>query len=456
MRNHFDHAKSIQHEDPSWFALRNAVYAAGCRCVLAKDLSVSFVDAEAQSWQLFENALSVFTDLIFGHSGLTAVQALIVMVSSIASKMSMICLVLTLCPMQVFYTEGLGSPALEDPLCTNAVHLAQIKGLHREPSKSWGLSDSDVQTRNWLWWAIYCVEKQIAFRNGRPSVIDDDNISTTIPSAAPPGSTINVEIFTFMIKHAQISAQISRRVMSVTAFKQSATEAVKTVHDIHNQLEDLAKSAPPYLKVNIPVQPNDYMRPYRVYAVHLHFAIYGSLMATHIILFYPWISVWFGTKSDPTFQNQVTISAAAIANAARKIILVLRSLTTDVGIPAAIAFHYPMYAHINLFIYTLEYPSLSTALGDLALLDMCAGHFGHIELVTSSEVSFHFPRESAVLAAKTVKAAQGKAKDTATAASTQLAGTPTFGRAITTTNILDSGGAERQRLRSVPYEMVQV
>lgn len=358
--------------------------------------------------------------------------------------------------MQAFYTEGLGSPALEYPLCTNAVHLAQAKGLHREPSKSWGLSDSDVQTRNWLWWAIYCVEKQIAFRSGRPSVIDDDNISTTIPTAAPPGSTINVEIFTFMIKHAQISAQISRRVMSVTAFKQSATEAIETVHDIHNQLEDLAKSVPPYLKVDTPVQPNDYRRPYRVLAVYLHFAIYGSLMATHIIFFYPWISIWFGTESNPTFQNQVTRSAETIANAARKIILVLRSLTTDVGIPAAIAFYYPMYAHINLFIYTLRYPSLSTALGDLALLDICAGHFGHIELVTSSGVSFHFPRESAVLASKTVKAAQGKAKDAATIASTPLAGTPTFGGAIITGNIRNSGGAEGQRLGSVPYGMVQV
>jgi hypothetical protein len=97
LRDHFDQAESVQHEDPSWFALRHAVYAAGCRCVLAKDPSVSFVDAEAQSWQLFENTLSVFTDLIFGHSGLTAVQALTVMVS-VDSEMLMICLVLISCP----------------------------------------------------------------------------------------------------------------------------------------------------------------------------------------------------------------------------------------------------------------------------------------------------------------------------------------------------------------------
>ena len=69
-------------EDPSWFALRNAVYAAGYRYVLSRDTSVSFVTAQAQAWQYFKNALSVFTELLFGHSGVTAVQALAVMVRS--------------------------------------------------------------------------------------------------------------------------------------------------------------------------------------------------------------------------------------------------------------------------------------------------------------------------------------------------------------------------------------
>ncbi|KIX06764.1 uncharacterized protein Z518_04740 [Rhinocladiella mackenziei CBS 650.93] len=394
LRAHFDPHGALPVEDSSWFALRNIVYAAGCRCVLANDPTVSFVDADAQVTQFFHNALSVFSEIIFGHSGFTAVQALALM---------------------TFFAEGLGSPAVEYPLCTNAVQLAQAKGLHREPSKSWGLPQSDVLNRSWLWWAIYCLEKQIAFRSGRPSVIDDDNISTPIPTKAPPGSTIDVEVFTLIIKHAQISAQISRRIMSVEAFKQSSAEAMDTIHDIHRQLLDLLESIPPQLQVKNAVRHEYPANSRRVHTIYLHFAIYGSLMATHIIFFYPWISLRFGTESDPKFQNQVVSSSETIATAARQIILVLRSITTDVAIPAWLAFYYPMYAHINLFVYILRYPSLSTARADLALLDICAGHFGHVEHVTNSEISFHFPRESAVLCSRMVKAVKGTEKENATA-----------------------------------------
>ena len=66
---------------PCWFALRNVVYAAGCRCILSKDSSVPFVDAQAQAWKFFENAMSALRDLLFFPAGLTAVQALALMVS---------------------------------------------------------------------------------------------------------------------------------------------------------------------------------------------------------------------------------------------------------------------------------------------------------------------------------------------------------------------------------------
>ena len=69
-------------EDPCWYALRNVVYATGCRKILAQDPSASFTHAQAQAWGFFENALSVLRDLVFFPTGLTGVQALALMVSS--------------------------------------------------------------------------------------------------------------------------------------------------------------------------------------------------------------------------------------------------------------------------------------------------------------------------------------------------------------------------------------
>ena len=80
LRQHFRQDQYSQTEDPSWFALRNTVYATGCRCLLANSTSLTFEEVENKAWQLFCNALSVFGGMIFSHSGLTAIQALTLMV----------------------------------------------------------------------------------------------------------------------------------------------------------------------------------------------------------------------------------------------------------------------------------------------------------------------------------------------------------------------------------------
>ncbi|KAK4947873.1 hypothetical protein LTR10_013381 [Elasticomyces elasticus] len=366
LRTHLAQIGPHQAEDPSWFALRNIVYALGCRSLVAKDPSLSFLQAGKRSRAFFQNALSVIGEMILGRSGFTAVQALVLM---------------------GFYAEGLGSPAVEYPLAINAVQLALARGLHRAPSRSWNLPEADMLTRSWLWWAVYCLEKRIVQRSGRPSTIDDDNISTSIPTQAPPGSSINVEVFTLFIKNAQISSQIANRIMSVRALRQSPTEAMQTVRDIHSQLQRLLESIPPDLQEKL--YPST---PRHLYSIYLHFSIWGNFMATHIIFFYPWVAVRFGSESDPAVRNQIIHSAETVAYAARQIILVLRSITMDAAIPHWLAFYFPIYAHTNLLVYILMNPSRKSATGDLALLDVCAGHFGHVEHASNTEISFHFPR----------------------------------------------------------------
>ena len=81
LRHHFRTIQSGQKdEDAAWYALRNIVYAAGCRCALANDGSVSFLEAQWQAFSCFQNALSVFNELIFAYTGLTGVRVLTIMV----------------------------------------------------------------------------------------------------------------------------------------------------------------------------------------------------------------------------------------------------------------------------------------------------------------------------------------------------------------------------------------
>lgn len=67
-----------------------------------------------------------------------------------------------------------------------------------------------------------------------------------------------------------------------------------------------------------------------------------------------------------------------------------------------------MVGLINLFVYILKYPTLLSAQGDVAALDVAVGHFGHLEVLTSSELSFPFAREAARIAYTTVKSCGGR------------------------------------------------
>lgn len=80
LRAHMAQESPTKNEDASWFAMRNMVYALGCRSLMATDSSLSFLQAGKRSRAFFQNALSVIGEMILGRSGFTAVQALVLMV----------------------------------------------------------------------------------------------------------------------------------------------------------------------------------------------------------------------------------------------------------------------------------------------------------------------------------------------------------------------------------------
>lgn len=83
LRTHFRKgSQSDQDSDPGWYALRNVVYAAGCRIVEIRALGKTSGKSvfPARSWRFFLNALAQYTDLLFYKTSLKAIQALAAMV----------------------------------------------------------------------------------------------------------------------------------------------------------------------------------------------------------------------------------------------------------------------------------------------------------------------------------------------------------------------------------------
>jgi hypothetical protein len=75
---------AVPDDDPAWYALRNVVYAFGCRASTFKEgVSETWSEAQSKGWRFFENALAVHTELVYFRSNLSAVQALLAMVSCV-------------------------------------------------------------------------------------------------------------------------------------------------------------------------------------------------------------------------------------------------------------------------------------------------------------------------------------------------------------------------------------
>jgi hypothetical protein len=76
IRKHYN--DSVHDENPGWYALRNVVFASGCRIATFK--SCDWTEAQARAQGYFDNALSVEADLLHGTPGLIGIQALLIMV----------------------------------------------------------------------------------------------------------------------------------------------------------------------------------------------------------------------------------------------------------------------------------------------------------------------------------------------------------------------------------------
>ncbi|KAK2123311.1 fungal-specific transcription factor domain-containing protein [Fusarium oxysporum II5] len=384
LRRHF-HCSSSPEKDTASYAMRNAVYAAGCRAAAAMDGVKDFKAVQERSLQFFFNAISVYAQLVYMPTGLRAVQALIVMTS---------------------FAELLGSPSVEYMLCSTAVRLAQSKGLHRQPAKAWGLSELDVLNRSWMFWALYCHDKYIALRSGRPSIIDDDDVSCEIPTTIPAGSAMDVTLCTAFVKHAQICSETLKRFYSAQGHDKSPETRFREVEYVESKLSEWRDHLPDH----VPVDSAALVRlqgSYKVRAniIRLHRAYWGSIIELHASFHYPWICsrIIIANKNNNYFRDAVARSSTHTADAARQIIASLRHWVPDLNSSSTAAFYYPMLAIINVLVYILKYPSLTTTLSDIAFLDMGSGHFGYIHHLTCSHVSFRFPREAVTLANKAPK-----------------------------------------------------
>lgn len=217
----------------SWQALYNAVLACGCRATLSEETAEAFKTSGREAWHYFQNALSFESRILHGATDLIAIQAVAVM---------------------TIFAQGLSSPQrLEYTLSSIASRLAQSLALNRHPPPEWDLTESEKRERNRVFWVIYCLDKMIGLRCGRPCVIYDEEVSCCFPRGVRVIQRGNDEevkgsapfdFFLCFTKLSRIGGNVSRMLYSATALYTPSSRLVLRLNGLLGDLQAWVHSIP--------------------------------------------------------------------------------------------------------------------------------------------------------------------------------------------------------------------
>ncbi|KPM44101.1 hypothetical protein AK830_g2484 [Neonectria ditissima] len=359
----------------SWMALLNAVLACGCRAALSDETAEAFKVSGREAWVYFQNALSFESHIIHDATDLLAVQAMAVM---------------------TVFAQGLSSPQrLEYTFSSIASRLSHSLGLNRHPPPEWHLTEEEKRERNRVFWVVYCLDKIIALRCGRPSIISDDEISCCFPRGveiAQQGrvtgdtsdSPMPLDLFLCFTKLSRICGNVSRRLYSATALHTPSLQLLRTTNRLLQDLELWLQMIPKHLQPGKPLaQMQDTGGLSRAQVIVLHSSYYYVLCSIYR-RFTP-----IFTQERKSLEHMVDQkSHVSHIQAARRIALLTKHLDIESYTPAWLVFYYPFTALTTIFVHIVADPSNESTQSDIALMETVVGFFGRLEYVTDGETAF--------------------------------------------------------------------
>ena len=209
--------------DPGWWAALNVVLALAYQYW---DMPVPDPKEDLEAWGYFQNALAATSQLMTRHYTLASVQALL--------GMAMIMMAM---PHQRPITL----------LASSAIKIAHHLGLHRQHQYP-VLSAVESAERIRVFWVAYSLDKDISLQTRQPPTQGDEDMDIDPPSendydpVQPEG--IHHNLFYFRTRLAIIQGQIYRRLLSVKAGNQPASERAMAAEELEMTLQTWKRSVP--------------------------------------------------------------------------------------------------------------------------------------------------------------------------------------------------------------------
>ncbi|EXJ85770.1 hypothetical protein A1O1_06138 [Capronia coronata CBS 617.96] len=409
----------------SWFALLNIVLAIACITatdavltnVLICDPLCSTNMADMGSKYL-QNACSMLSEVMLLDTDLTAVQVLMGMAFVMQASMN---------PEGAFTLMG------------TAARLAMTLGLHQW-LEGFGLSKSELQQRQRVFWILYILEKDLSSRVARPSAIDDDDIDLDAALrrvdddagiAISFTSKDNQKFYAFksMCALAVIQSKIYRELYRANSRRKTVAERIRSISRLDAELQDWKDSIPLEIRPEHQIQCDDQNRfPIMV----LHCGYYGCLSSIHRANAHH--EVWTsGAEEMATDANDLKESPASPSKkawtnvrtqssyalclaAARSMLHLLIEFLVSKDDPRNsmlwAAPYFPFQAYMVLFTHLVQYPLDERANADMVLMERALTSLSLTILpndASFSNFASHVLREFLIIVQEHVRNARAKA-----------------------------------------------
>ena len=148
------------------------------------------------------------------------------------------------------------------------------------------------------------------------------------------GSTMNVDYFVPLIRHWQISSRVARLLCSAKALRTPADRLAEANAELARLLHDWYKCLPDCFQVKSNGTAGSSVPGVRLgHLLHLHTSFHGSVMASHAIFTYPWVTHFLKEKTRLDFEVQESKSTIAVAESARAILRIIQFTEINANTP---------------------------------------------------------------------------------------------------------------------------
>ncbi|TGO90997.1 hypothetical protein BPOR_0043g00080 [Botrytis porri] len=276
-----------------------------------------------------------------------------------------------------FILDTLSDPYPSSVVSAAAIRLAQAIGLHRNMSNS-GLDEAGIEQRRNVFWIAVMIERGIVIRQGRPSVIHDEDIGVDLPPASQYPKDADGRFVTF--RHnatlSLLQGRIYNRLYSAKSFTKSKTERLKMVGMLDDELQQWCETIPIEVRPGNPIKCGQH---HVVSVVCMQWGYYQCLSTIHRASLYsgPGSLDDDGDKSQNDFDSKlnprVYASAAICVNAARRTINLLEDCTKLSNLIEGNVLRMSIYnalaACVTLFANILQHPLDPQVQSDLQLMN---------------------------------------------------------------------------------------